>query len=588
VTRVPPYRSLLFRLLVASVTIAIVAIVATSWLAAQSTSRAIRQEIGQSFSDDRSVYDELLTYAATHQDWSGVQPLVADRARKLGRRITLMTEQRRLIADSTTGPSLELARPSASVDPLGVDLVLTGRTERIDPRVVGPYQPTPREQRDMRRQLTRALECVHSFGSEAIVTTGPHGRPKLAITRIGKEPYPCQLVPDLAPTERGPIEALRKLVSQCANERTVTLTPDLTVLVTDPVTSAPLPDRTDRAAQCLAGARHTQLEPYVAPPALLFVTDPGGPAAQPQSPFSRPNLVRTGTATAIVLILAVLVTVVVGSRLVRPLRALTEAAQRPSDHQRMPVTGKDEIGSLAIALNELAERRERSEEQRKVMVNDIAHELRNPLTNIRSWLEAAQDGLATVEGPLLTLLHDETVHLQHIVDDLRDLAAADAGSLRMHPELIHLDDAVEQVVEAYEPGATAAGVSLATAFTGDPLVVADPVRLRQLVGNLLSNAIRHSHPGGTVTVRASAGGGRFTIAVADTGDGIAADDLPRVFSRFWRADESRARSTGGSGLGLSIARKIAEAHGGDLTVDSTLGAGAEFTATLCSDSRLVA
>ena len=579
-TRVPPHRSLIVRLLVASVTIAIAAIVATSWLAAQSTSRAIRQEIGQSLSDDKSVYDELLTYAATHPDWSGVQPLVADRARKLGRRITLMTEQRRVIVDSTTGPSLELARPSASVDPLWVDPVLTGRTERIDPRVVGPYQPTPEEQREMRRQLTRSLECVRSFGSEAVVTTGPHGRPKLSLTRIGKEPYPCSLTPELTRTERGPFEALRKLIAACAEERNVTLAPDLAVTVLDPVKDVPIPDRTERAARCLPGARYTQLEPYVAPPALLFVTDPGNPVAPIVSPFSRQNLARTGTTTAVVLILAVILTVVVGGRLVRPLRALTEAAQRPAEHQRVPVTGKDEIGYLATALNELAERRERSEEQRKAMVSDIAHELRNPLTNIRSWLEAAQDGLATVEGPVLALLHDETVHLQHIVDDLRDLAAADAGSLRVHPEPMHLDDAIEQIADAYEPSAAAGGVSLATAFTGDPVVVADPMRLRQLVGNLLSNAIRHSHPGGTVTVRAAAGAGRLTIAVADTGAGIAAEDLPRVFSRFWRADESRARATGGSGLGLPIARKIAEAHGGDITVESTLGEGATFTATL--------
>jgi two-component system sensor histidine kinase BaeS len=583
VTRVPPHRSLIFRLLVTSVTIAIVAIVATSWLAAQSTSQAIRQEIGQSLSDDKGVYDELLTYAATHKDWSGVQPLVADRARALGRRITLMTEKRRVIVDSAPGPSLELARPSALVDPLWVDLALTGRTGHIDPRVVGPFRLTPKEEQRMRRQLEESLECVRSFGSEAIITTGPHGRPKLAITRLGKEPYLCSLVPDLARTERSPIETLRKLTAECADERTVTLTPDLVVTVVDPVKGVPIPDRTDRAAQCLDGARYTQLQPYVAPPALLFVTDPQDPAAQPVSPFSRRNLVRLGTTTAVVLVLAVLVTVVVGGRLVRPLRALTEAARRPAERQRVPVTGKDEIGFLAVALNEMAERRERSEEQRKAMVNDVAHELRNPLTNIRNWLEAAQDGLATIDGPLLTLLHDETVHLQHIVDDLRDLAAADAGGLRMHPEPMHLDDAIEQVLDVHRPGAAAAGVSLAMSFAGEPLVVADPVRLRQLVGNLLSNAIRHSAPGGTVTVRAFVDGGRMTIAVADTGAGIAGPDLPRVFDRFWRADESRTRSTGGSGLGLSIARKIAEAHGGDITVESTPGAGATFTVTLTSE-----
>jgi two-component system sensor histidine kinase BaeS len=352
------------------------------------------------------------------------------------------------------------------------------------------------------------------------------------------------------------------------------------VTVADPATGVPIPSRTDRAAQCLDGARSTQLRSYVAPPALLFVTDSGDLAAPPVSPFSRSNLVRLGTATTVVLILAVLVTVVVGGRMVRPLQTLTEAARRPGGYQRAPVTGKDEIGLLTVALNEMAEHREQSEAQRKAMVNDVAHELRNPLANIRNWLEAAQDGLATIDGQILTLLYDETVHLQHIVDDLRDLAAADAGSLRMHPEPMHLDDAIEQVLEVHRPSAAAAGVLLALSFDGEPLVVADPVRLRQLVGNLLSNAIRHSSRGDTVTVRASADAGRLTIAVADTGDGIAESDLPRVFDRFWRADRSRTRSTGGSGLGLSIARKIAEAHGGSITVESALGAGTTFTAVV--------
>ncbi|AGL21551.1 cell wall metabolism sensor histidine kinase WalK [Actinoplanes sp. N902-109] len=578
--RVPRHRSLILRLLVTSAAIAIAAVVATTWLAAQSTSQTIQQEIGQSLSDDKSVYDELLTYAATHRDWSQVQPLVADRARALGRRITLMNEKRQVIVDSAAGPSLELARPSALVDPLAVDLALTGRTEHIDPRVVGPYRLTPADQKRIRQQLDRSLECVHSFGSEAIVTTGPHGRPKLSITRVAKDPYLCSLVPDLTRSERRPLEALRKLVADCADDRAVTLTPDLVVTVLDPIKDVPIPDRTERAAHCLDSARFTQLQSYVAPPALLFVTGPEGPAAPPVSPFSQRNLVRLGTTTAVVLVLAVLVTVVVGGRLVRPLRALTEAARQPGGHQRVPVTGKDEIALLAVALNEMAEHREHSEEQRKAMVNDVAHELRNPLTNIRNWLEAAQDGLATIDGPLLTLLYDETVHLQHIVDDLRDLAAADAGSLRMHPEPMHLDDAIEQVLEVHSPSAAAAGVSLTLHFDGEPLVVADPVRLRQLVGNLLSNAIRHSNRGDTVAVRASADAGRLTIAVADTGEGIAEPDLPKVFDRFWRADRSRTRATGGSGLGLPIARKIAEAHGGDITVESTLGAGTTFTVTL--------
>jgi two-component system, OmpR family, sensor histidine kinase BaeS len=581
--RVPLHRSLIFRLLATSLAIAVTAIVAAAWLASQYTSQTIERQLGQSLSDDKGVYDAMLQYAATHRDWSQVQPLVSDRARKLDRRITLMTEDRRLIADSRTGPSLASARPSATVDPLAVDLALTGGTDRIDPRVVGPYRLPAAEQKEVRDGLAQALACIREYDADGKIVPGVHGRPTLLITDLGPKPsFLCLLTPDPTRTEAVQLKTLRRMVAGCAKERnpgSVVISAGMSVSVLD---GKGLPDagRTARAAACLDKARRVQLEPYVSPRALLFVTDPADPTAERVFPMSRDNLVRTGTATAVVLILAVLVTIGVGSRLVRPLRALTEAARRPAGDQRVPVTGRDEIGYLAAALNELADRREQAEQQRKAMVNDVAHELRNPLTNIRSWLDAVHDGLATVDAPVLTLLRDETVHLQHIVDDLRDLAAADAGILRMHPEPLFLNDATAQVIDAHLPHATAAGVTLVAESDGDPEVVVDPVRLRQLVGNLLSNAIRHTRPGGTVTVRTAYAAEVLTIAVADTGVGIAPDDLPKVFDRFWRADESRNRSTGGSGLGLPIARKIAEAHGGAITADSKPGTGTTFTVTM--------
>jgi two-component system sensor histidine kinase BaeS len=213
------------------------------------------------------------------------------------------------------------------------------------------------------------------------------------------------------------------------------------------------------------------------------------------------------------------------------------------------------------------------------MVSDVAHELRTPLSNIRSWLEAAEDGLATsVSDPALTtaLLH-EAMQLQHIIDDLQDLAAADAGRLRLHPEHVRLGELLDQVITAHEGGADAAAVTLRTSILGDPDLTADPVRLRQATGNLVSNAIRHTPAGGSVTVHAGAADGQVTIAVSDTGEGIAAEDLPHVFDRFWRADKSRTRRTGGSGLGLAIARGIVEGHGGEIAVTSVPGRGSTFT-----------
>ena len=199
-----------------------------------------------------------------------------------------------------------------------------------------------------------------------------------------------------------------------------------------------------------------------------------------------------------------------------------------------------------------------------------------PLSNIRTWLEAAQDDLAPTDAQLLAMLHEEALLLQHIIDDLGDLAAADAGTLRIDPEPTSLRDVLTQVAAGHRGTAQAAGVRLEVDVTGDPVVSADQVRLRQVVGNLVSNAIRHTPPGGSVTLAANGG----TISVRDTGSGIAAADLPKVFDRFWRADESRSRTTGGSGLGLAIARQLTEAHGGTIEVESEPGRGTVFTIRL--------
>ena len=212
------------------------------------------------------------------------------------------------------------------------------------------------------------------------------------------------------------------------------------------------------------------------------------------------------------------------------------------------------------------------------MVSDIAHELGSPLTNIRAWLQAARDGVAEADDELLDLLADEADLLQHVIDDLRDLAAADAGRLRIHPEPVYVSELLGQVVAAH--GSRADGVTVEVEAVGDPEVVLDPNRIRQAVGNLLSNAVRHSPPGATVTVGSRLDGADLVIEVADTGDGIAEHDLPHVFDRFWRADRSRNRNTGGSGLGLAIVRKLAEAHGGTVTATSRLGHGSTFTLRL--------
>ncbi|WP_433891137.1 sensor histidine kinase [Streptomyces sp. CA-111067] len=366
--------------------------------------------------------------------------------------------------------------------------------------------------------------------------------------------------------------------------------------------TAPLPkalnSADDRAiGSCVDSARREQLTAYVAAPALLFIDSPGA-VSVPGFDLSPSNTARIAGVTALVLVLTVGASVIAGVRLVRPLHALTGAAQRMRDglaSEPVPVGADNEIGRLAATFNDMALHRSRLEEQRKVMVSDVAHELRTPLSNIRGWLEAAQDGLAEPDPAFVASLLEEAVQLQHIIDDLQDLAAAEAGALRLHLEPVRVDELLGQVAAAHQGRAETAGVTLVVA--GPPeggawpaefdTFDADPVRLRQAVSNLVSNALRHTPPGGTVTLRARAAGppGEIVLEVADTGSGISAQDLPHVFDRFWRADKSRTRSTGGSGLGLPIVLKLAEAHGGTAGVTSTVGEGSVFTLRLPTAGR---
>ena len=588
--KVPLRRSLVVRLLTTSVLVAVGAIGTTAWLVVQSTTRAIQQEQSQSLTDDTSVYDALTGYAATHPTWDGVAATVNDLGRRTGRRITLLTADRGLIAESAPGLALQAARPSAVVDALNLDpgLARIDITDGIDPRAVGPYRLTPEERAELRAIADKQVSCLRDILSRAAeVVETPSGRFTIRLLSADLKDESVECLPpgevwEPMQSEVEPLRELHDLTVAClgpapAHEE-VTITPTFAVHVYGKAMDAA---REARALACVGAGRRTQLKPFVAPPALLFVTDPATGQTAPAINLSPENTLRIAGVTGLVLLLTVAITILVGTRLVRPLRALTEAARQPIDRQgSVPVTTRDEIGYLATALNDLSERRAQLERQRKAMVSDVAHELRTPLTNIRSWLEAAQDGVTPADPQLLELLLEEAVLLQHVIDDLRDLSAADAGNLRVHPEPIYVNDALAQVVEAHRGRAEGAGVSLTTEPTADPEVVVDPVRLRQLIGNLVSNAVRHTPRGGAVTVRSRVDDGWLVVDVADTGVGIAPADLPRVFDRFWRTDASRSRATGGSGLGLPIARKLAEAHGGDVGVVSHPGRGAVFTVRL--------
>lgn len=639
--RLPLRRSLLGRLLAVSALVAACSVAATAWIAVQTTSGAIKQEQGQNLTADARIYDTLLDYAARNPTWDGVGATVRELARESGRRVALTTQGRQPLADSATAATAPALPPQASavVDALSVDTVLAARgtdgqgtaADRIDPRAVGPFRLSAADSKTLRRTADDKVECLNRAGIASDVVVGASGRPRVQI--VGNDPERalgtrCDLAALDTPTrsEQKALDALTGLADACLKRQGregVQLNSDLSwgdpASSTVPGEPGPLvprvplpapapvptprdapaedaepsvvtPERTgenDRAiASCVSAARSEQLSSYVASPALLFIGDEGG-ATLPGFDLSPANTARIAGAAALVLALTVGASVFAGARLVRPLHALTGAAQRMRDGEQpesVPVSGDDEVGRLAAAFNDMSAHRARLEEQRKAMVSDVAHELRTPLSNIRGWLEAAQDGLADPDPAFVSSLLEEAVLLQHIIDDLQDLAAADAGVLRLHPESVEIRELLSQVAAAHQARAENAGVTLAvTATAPGPALLADPVRLRQAVGNLVSNAVRHTPEGGRVTLRAYAheeGDGTVLVEVTDTGSGIPPEDLPHVFDRFWRAEKSRSRRTGGSGLGLAIVRKLVEAHGGTVDATSVEGEGSTFVLRL--------
>jgi len=594
---VPLRRSLILRLLAVSALISLCSIVATTWLAVQTTTKAFQQEQSRALATDAQVYDVLLGYAATHHDYSEVHATVARLAERTGRRITLTTTTHAPIADSEPGAVPVRGSASATVDALSVDGQLSPATavDHIDVRAVGPFRLPAGERARLRQAADRLADCLRAvFPTEVTVVNEPSGRPGVEAPGVDPASTRCESLREpltgATATERGALAKLNDLVDSCLRRRglpNVKLDLDTgwdrwTILPVPAVRAEPpAPGTNDIVTGCIATGRRELLSPYVAPPALLFVTAPGtdasGPATFDLSPANRARII---TVTALVLVVALAITVLAGRRLVAPLQTLIGAAQRQRDGRTadpIRVKGRDEIARLTIAFNDMADRRKELEELRKAMVSDIAHEMRTPVTNIRGWLEAVEDGVAVPDRLLMSSLLEEAVLLQRVIDDLQDLAAADAGELALHPEHVGIGEVLAQTALANLARAETAGVRISTVLPTDIIVYADPVRLRQAVGNLVTNAIRHTPPGGTVTITGRAEDAAAVIDVDDTGPGLAAADLPRVFERFWRGDKSRNRHTGGSGLGLAIVRKLAEAHGGTVSVRSSEGHGASFS-----------
>jgi signal transduction histidine kinase len=312
---------------------------------------------------------------------------------------------------------------------------------------------------------------------------------------------------------------------------------------------------------------------------------PPPPGVEPGSMIFLASVNRALLLIAVVAGLsAVLLILGLSRRILAPIESLTAAARRMEAgdlSQRVEITSRDEIGDLARAFNAMAAGLARLEELRRNMVTDVAHELRTPLSNIRGYLEALQDGVVEPESRIIDSLYEETMLLNHMVDDLQELALAEAGQLRLERRPVALADVVNRAVEAVRPRAEAKRIVLQVDLPEDlPLMNIDPQRVGQVLRNLLDNALTHTPPGGEVAVAAHVSDQRVEVSVRDTGVGVTAEDLPYIFERFYRGDKSRSRATGGTGLGLAIARSLIEAHRGRIWVESTEGEGCTFTLAL--------
>ncbi len=292
---------------------------------------------------------------------------------------------------------------------------------------------------------------------------------------------------------------------------------------------------------------------------------------------------RLWTTLPLAALVSAILLVALSSSILSPVQALTRAVRRfgAGDRaSRAEVRSSDELGELANAFNSMAASLERSESLRRQMVTDVAHELRTPLTNLRCQIEAMQDGLLAADPATLRSLHEETLLLGRLTDDLHVLTLAEAGQLPLQHQRIALADVIESAVMAMRARASEAGVALECAPMPVAVVEADPERLAQVLRNLLANALQHTPNCGRIDVTLALAEPGAVVSVRDTGQGIEAAQLPNVFERFWRADGSRARATGGAGLGLAIVRQLVESHGGRVSVESRAGEGACFNVWL--------
>ena len=307
--------------------------------------------------------------------------------------------------------------------------------------------------------------------------------------------------------------------------------------------------------------------------------------AHVEQAFSSALLLSIGVALFAATMAALAVTWYLTRRMQRTIGQVTDAAAEiASGHYGARIADPGlgaEFEQLAEGYNTLAERLEETEAMRRRLLADLAHEMRNPLATVDAHLEAVEDGVRSLDADTLAVLRGSTQRLRRLAEDIAALSSAEEGTTRLHLQPTAVTDLVNAAAAAAAEAYAGKDVTLEVAATGRAVVAVDPDRLGQVLANLLDNALRHTPASGSVTLACTDTGSGARITVVDTGSGIEAEHLPHVFDRFYRADTARDRASGGSGIGLAIAKALVESHGGTIAVASDgPGQGSTFTVRL--------
>jgi two-component system sensor histidine kinase BaeS len=318
---------------------------------------------------------------------------------------------------------------------------------------------------------------------------------------------------------------------------------------------------------------------------MVFAVLPGLPPHAPDPGTIPPWAGRGGPWVGLIwlaigsVILGIFLTVRALRRTAQPLSDVMEAANRVEEGDystRVDERGPREIRNLARAFNSMTERLEQNDEQRRALLADVTHELRTPLTVMQGNIEAMLDGVYPRDDEHLAPILEETRVLSRLVEDLRTLSLAESGALKLHREPTDLEILITETLASFRTQADAAGIALNANFPAEiPPLDLDPVRVREVLANLIANAVRHTPPGGKIEVTAQQDAKFINVSVRDTGKGISPDALPYIFDRFFKSEQSR-----GMGLGLAIAKNLVVAHGGEITAESVVGGGTTIQFTL--------